>query len=79
MLCPIVVGCKDAEWMLDNDIIYNETLNKVGEGMNTLKLIYKKIALLNIRWSMAMTGFKMNILLEELADYEKVSPQQLQF
>lgn len=79
MLCPIVVGCKEAEWMLEHDVVYNETLNKVGEGMNLLKLIYKKIALLNIRWSLSMTGFKMNILLEELSDYEKINPEQLQF
>lgn len=68
MMAPIGVGLKYAKWMLDNQEIYNNILNKLGEHIDMVDLIRKKIGLLQSRWALACQGFKVNLLITKLED-----------
>lgn len=69
MMAPVSIGIEGARWMLDNQETYNAILNKLGEHVDMIELIKKKIGVLQIRWSMACQGFKMNIVAKNLEDF----------
>lgn len=69
MMGPVAVGIEGARWMAENQEIYNDILNKLGEHVDMIELIKKKIGVLQIRWSMACQGFKMNIVAKNLEDF----------
>lgn len=76
MMAPVCRGIEEAKWMANNQETYNAILNKLGEHVDMIGLIKKKIGLLQIRWSMACQGFKMNILAKSLSDFKEKSAVQ---
>ena len=76
MMAPVCRGIEEAKWMANNQETYNNILNKLGEHVDMIDLIKKKIGLLQIRWSMACQGFKMNILAKNLEDFREKSALQ---
>lgn len=76
MMAPVCRGIEEAKWMANNQETYNNILNKLGEHVDMIDLIKKKIGLLQIRWSMACQGFKMNILAKSLEDFREKSALQ---
>lgn len=69
MMGPVSIGLEGARWMLENQETYNAILNKLGEHVDMIELIKKKIGVLQIRWSMACQGFKMIITAKNLEDF----------
>jgi hypothetical protein len=69
LMGPVSVGLEGARWMAENQETYNAILEKLGEHIDMIELIKKKIGVLQIRWSMACQGFKMNIVAEKLEDF----------
>ena len=76
MMAPVCRGIEEAKWMANNQETYNNILNKLAEHVEMIDLIKKKIGLLQIRWSMACQGFKMNILAKSLDDFKEKSAVQ---
>ena len=70
MMGPVSVGLEGARWMAENQETYNAILNKLAEHVEMIELIKKKIGVLQIRWSMACQGFKMNITAKKLEDFK---------
>lgn len=57
MMGPVGFGIGYAKWMLDNQKTYTDILETLNSHMETINLIRKKIALLQIKWSLAVQGF----------------------
>lgn len=76
MMGPVSVGLEGARWMAENQETYNDILNTLAEHMEMIELIKKKIGVLQIRWSMACQGFKMNIIAKKLEDFKGQSAAQ---
>jgi hypothetical protein len=72
MMQPVGVGIEYARWMAENQETYNAILNKLGEHIDMIDLIKKKIGLLQSRWALACSGFKMNLLIDKLEDLKNV-------
>ena len=70
MMQPYGKGIEYARWMLANQEVYNKILNKLADHMHTIDLIKKKIGLLQTRWALACNGFKMNMIAQDLSDFE---------
>lgn len=52
--------------------LFDITDSDIADHMKTIQLINMKAALYRTKWSMACSGFKMNILIDSLEDFEKL-------
>lgn len=73
MMQPLGIGLAYASWMADNQETYNTILERLGEHVEMVDLIKKKIGLLQNRWALACNGFKCTLLFENLEDLKNLS------
>ena len=73
MTYPQGKGITFAKWMNKNQKLYDKIITAVEKHMNKVRLMNKKAALLREKWSLAMNGFKMKILLTRLEEYAKIT------
>lgn len=77
MMQPLGIGYDYAKWMADNQETYNTILEIVGGHVDVVDLIKKKIGLLQNRWALACSGFKCNLLFENLEDLKNLDTSNL--